>query len=183
MLNEVKHLGARRADARSNAMVWKRLFGARKDAETPTAPALPQPDEHGIVRRRPSAVDPAVQPRLDALRRRREMAAYDLDRAESARQEVNPWRERIALLDQSLDTIEDDLRALDDIPPLPPITLPETPIADVDVALAEPVAVSTEIQGVVDSVDMSKSPPVLSVNNTEYALDKIKRVVRSASLL
>lgn len=40
------------------------------------------------------------------------------------------------------------------------------------------VAVSTEIQGVVDSVDMTKTPPVLSVNNTEYALDKIKRVVR-----
>lgn len=50
-------------------------------------------------------------------------------------------------------------------------------------ASGQTVAVSTEIQGVVDSVDMSKSPPVLSVNNTEYALDRIKRVVRSASLL
>ncbi len=45
-------------------------------------------------------------------------------------------------------------------------------------ASGQTVAVSTEIQGVVDSVDMSKSPPVLSVNNTEYALDKIKRVTR-----
>lgn len=50
-------------------------------------------------------------------------------------------------------------------------------------ATGQAVAVSTEIQGVVDSVDMSKSPPVLSVNNTEYALDKIKRVVRAVSLL
>jgi flagellar basal-body rod modification protein FlgD len=50
-------------------------------------------------------------------------------------------------------------------------------------ATGQSVAVSTEIQGVVDAVDMAKSPPVLSVNNTEYALDKIKRVVRSASLL
>lgn len=50
-------------------------------------------------------------------------------------------------------------------------------------ASGQTVAVSTEVQGVVDSVDMSKSPPVLSVNNTEYALDKIKRVVRSTSLL
>jgi flagellar basal-body rod modification protein FlgD len=48
-------------------------------------------------------------------------------------------------------------------------------------ASGQPVAVSTEIQGIVDSVDMSKSPPVLLVNNTEYALDKIKRVVRSSS--
>jgi flagellar basal-body rod modification protein FlgD len=48
-------------------------------------------------------------------------------------------------------------------------------------ASGQSVAVSTEIQGIVDSVDMSKSPPVLLVNNTEYALDKIKRVVRSSS--
>jgi flagellar basal-body rod modification protein FlgD len=48
-------------------------------------------------------------------------------------------------------------------------------------ASGQTVAVSTEIQGIVDSVDMTKSPPVLSVNNTEYALDKIKRVVRSSS--
>lgn len=50
-------------------------------------------------------------------------------------------------------------------------------------AAGQTVAVSTEIQGVVDSVDLSKSPPTLSVNNTEYALDKIKRVVRQVSSL
>ena len=49
-------------------------------------------------------------------------------------------------------------------------------------ASGQAVAVSTEVQGVVDSVDMTKSPPVLSVNNTEYALDKIKRVVRQTGL-
>jgi flagellar basal-body rod modification protein FlgD len=48
-------------------------------------------------------------------------------------------------------------------------------------ASGQAVAVSTEVQGIVDSVDLSKSPPVLSVNNTEYDLDKIKRVVRSIS--
>ena len=126
-------------------MVWKRLFGKSKDAEPPAAPPLPHPDEHGVVRRRPPAADPAMQSRLDAMRRRREMAAYDLERAESARQEENPWRERMALLDQSLATIEEDLRALDDIPPLPPIALPETPIADVTVSLEEPVTISFAI--------------------------------------
>lgn len=50
-------------------------------------------------------------------------------------------------------------------------------------ASGQSVAVSTEVQGIVDSVDLSKSPPVLSVNNTEYALDKIKRVVRTISSL
>jgi flagellar basal-body rod modification protein FlgD len=50
-------------------------------------------------------------------------------------------------------------------------------------ATGQTVAVSTEIQGVVDSVDMTKNPPVLNVNNTNYELDKIKRVVRNTSLL
>lgn len=140
-VNEVKHLGAQRA-ARSEVMVWKRLFGKSPDAEPPPPPPLPQSDEHGVVRRRPPAADPAMQSRLDALRRRREMAAYDLERAELARQEENPWRERITLLDQSLITIEDDLRALDDVPPLPPISLPEIPITDIAVSLEEPVTVS-----------------------------------------
>ncbi len=144
-VNEVKHLGAQRADARSEAMVWKRFFGKSDDAEPPAPPALPQPDEHGIIRRRPPAADPAMQSRLDALRRRREMAAYDLERAELARQGENPWRERVALLDQSLITIEDDLRALDAIPPLSPFALPETPIADIAVSLEEPVSVSFTI--------------------------------------
>jgi len=45
-------------------------------------------------------------------------------------------------------------------------------------AAGQNVSVSTEVQGVVDSVDVSKTPPVLSVNNTDYSLDKIKRVVR-----
>ena len=40
------------------------------------------------------------------------------------------------------------------------------------------VAVATEVQGVVDSVDISKTPPLLSVAGKDYTLDKIKRVVR-----
>jgi len=48
-------------------------------------------------------------------------------------------------------------------------------------ASGQNIAVSTEVQGIVDSVDLTKSPPTLSINNTEYALDKIKRVVRSLS--
>jgi flagellar basal-body rod modification protein FlgD len=50
-------------------------------------------------------------------------------------------------------------------------------------ASGQAVTVSTEIQGIVDSVDLSKSPPTLMVGTTEYALDKIKRVVRHTSSL
>ena len=127
-------------------MAWKRLFGKNKDADPrASAPAAPEPDASGIVRRRPPAADPALQSRLDTLRQRRDMAAYDLDRALSARQPDNPWRERMELLDRSLATIEDDLRALDDMKTLPAIALPETPITDIGVRLEEPVNIAFTI--------------------------------------
>jgi hypothetical protein len=86
-----------------------------------------------------------MQSRLDALRQRRDMAAYDVERALAARQPENPWRERMELLDRSLATIEDDLQALDATVPLPPIPLPETPITDMEVRLEEPVSVTFTI--------------------------------------
>ena len=125
------------------SMAWKRLFGKQTNSDSSPAPATtPELDDSGIMRRRPPAADPAMQSRLDALRQRRDMAAYDLERALSARQPENPWRERMELLDRSLATIEDDLRALDTTPPLPVIPLPETPITDVEVRLEEPVSVA-----------------------------------------
>jgi flagellar basal-body rod modification protein FlgD len=33
----------------------------------------------------------------------------------------------------------------------------------------------------VDSVDLSQSPPVMSINGQNYTLDKIKRVVRQTT--
>ena len=43
------------------------------------------------------------------------------------------------------------------------------------------VAISTEVQGIVDSVDLTSSPPLLSIGGTSYTTDKIKRVVRPAT--
>ena len=124
-------------------MVWKRLFGRSREA--PSKPAAAAPDAGGVVRRRPPAADPAMQQRLDTLRQRRDMAAYDLERTVLAQQPENPWRERIELLDRSLATIEEDMRALDAAPRLPVFPLPETPITDIDVRLEEPIAVSFRI--------------------------------------
>ena len=45
-------------------------------------------------------------------------------------------------------------------------------------ASGKEVAVTTEIQAVVDSVDLSKDPPVLSINGKDYTADQVKRVVR-----
>jgi flagellar basal-body rod modification protein FlgD len=41
------------------------------------------------------------------------------------------------------------------------------------------VAVATEVEGPVDSVDLTKEPPLLSIAGQTYTLDKIKRVVRA----
>jgi len=45
----------------------------------------------------------------------------------------------------------------------------------------QPVAISTEVQAVVDSVDLTQNPPLLSINGQNYTMDKIKRIVRSGS--
>ena len=43
------------------------------------------------------------------------------------------------------------------------------------------VAVATEMQGVVEWVDLTKNPPLLSVGGQEFTLDKVKRVTATAS--
>ncbi|MBN8967833.1 MAG: flagellar biosynthesis protein FlgD [Rhizobiales bacterium] len=42
------------------------------------------------------------------------------------------------------------------------------------------VAISTEIQGVVDSVDLTANPALLSMGGNNYTVDQIKRVVRAS---
>lgn len=43
------------------------------------------------------------------------------------------------------------------------------------------VAISTEVQAVVNSVDLTQSPPLLSINGQNFTMDKIKRIVLPAS--
>ena len=45
-------------------------------------------------------------------------------------------------------------------------------------ASGQSVAIAPEVQGVVDSVDLTQNPPVLSIGTQTFTLDKIKRVVR-----
>jgi len=45
-------------------------------------------------------------------------------------------------------------------------------------ASGQTVSVPTEVEGLVDSVDMTQTPPVLSMGGQDYTIDKIKRVVR-----
>lgn len=59
--------------------------------------------------------------------------------------------------------------------------LPDGPYA-IAIAAADSsgqnVAISTQVHGVVDSVDVTQTPPVLSVNGQNITLDKIKQVFR-----
>ena len=48
-------------------------------------------------------------------------------------------------------------------------------------ASGQTTAVSTEIQGVVDSADLSQTPPVLSIGGQTFTIDKVKKVVRASS--
>jgi flagellar basal-body rod modification protein FlgD len=43
------------------------------------------------------------------------------------------------------------------------------------------VAISTEVQGTVDSVDLTASPALLSIGGKNYTVDQIKRVVKGAA--
>jgi flagellar basal-body rod modification protein FlgD len=45
-------------------------------------------------------------------------------------------------------------------------------------ATGSSVAISTEVRGTVDSVDLTQNPPVLSIGGQNFTLDKIKNVVR-----
>lgn len=44
-------------------------------------------------------------------------------------------------------------------------------------ATGQNVAMSSEIQGAVDSVDLTQSPPLLSIGGSSFTIDQIKRVV------
>lgn len=48
-------------------------------------------------------------------------------------------------------------------------------------AAGQPLAVSTLVEGLVDGVDLSQSPPLLSIGGQTFTLDKIKQVRRSGT--
>jgi flagellar basal-body rod modification protein FlgD len=48
-------------------------------------------------------------------------------------------------------------------------------------ATGQSVAIPTDIEGVVDSIDLTQTPPVLSIGAQTFTLDKIKRIVRAGA--
>jgi flagellar basal-body rod modification protein FlgD len=45
-------------------------------------------------------------------------------------------------------------------------------------ASGQAVAITTDVQGIVDSADVSETPPVLSIGELKFTIDQVKRVVR-----
>ncbi|MGI9255040.1 MAG: hypothetical protein ACR2J8_14955 [Thermomicrobiales bacterium] len=126
-----------------------RFWEREKDQETPVpelAPAaggrkLPPPRNAG------PAGKPEYAEAIAKLRKRKEQLGYDLERAESAHDPVNQWTERVALLDESLATIADDLAALKRIAPLPMLPVPGTPIERISATREEPSRVEFALGG------------------------------------
>jgi flagellar basal-body rod modification protein FlgD len=48
-------------------------------------------------------------------------------------------------------------------------------------ASGQPAAVSTEIQGVVDSVDLTQTPPTLSIGGQNFTVNQIKQIIRAGA--
>jgi flagellar basal-body rod modification protein FlgD len=48
-------------------------------------------------------------------------------------------------------------------------------------ASGQPVAISTEVEGIVDGADLTQSPPVLQMGGLTFTIDKIKRIVRPST--
>jgi flagellar basal-body rod modification protein FlgD len=46
-------------------------------------------------------------------------------------------------------------------------------------ANGQTVAITTDVQGIVDSADVTQTPPVLTIGELNFTLDQIKRVVRT----
>ncbi|HEV2129045.1 MAG TPA: hypothetical protein VGR22_10545 [Thermomicrobiales bacterium] len=127
-------------------MVWRRLFHRQpNDEQRPAA----QPDERTLpphlkeqLKQRPRRTGDAadLRRRLAALRKRRTDALYDIEQGELALEDDNPWKQRIELLGETLETVEADYAEAEEVEPGPYHPLPETPIEDMRVAIENDVA-------------------------------------------
>jgi hypothetical protein len=79
-----------------------------------------------------------AQQRLASLKRRRDGIMFDVEQAELARTADNPWRERMALLGETLKGVQSDVAALDREPRVVRPSLPPTQISISDVKPDDP---------------------------------------------
>ena len=125
-------------------------FWKRED-ETPPAPEEPAVISRFNIRPRTDLVGstlPASDERaklLAALQKQREGILFDVERARGAFEQDNPWRQRIAIINDALTAIEAEIGSAAPLSSAPGIDLPPTPIEDVEVVTEEPPLVSFRI--------------------------------------
>jgi hypothetical protein len=92
-----------------------------------------------------TVADPGKAEQLTRLRNRRETVLFDLEQAELALEPENPWRERVALLDEALAAVQSDReRAQRESEPAG-MPLPPTPIEEIATSEGPPPSVSFRI--------------------------------------
>jgi hypothetical protein len=82
-----------------------------------------------------------AQQRLASLTRRRDGILFDVEQAELARSADNPWRERMALLGETLKVVQNDIAALDREPRVVRPPLSPTPIIISEVTPDDPARI------------------------------------------
>jgi hypothetical protein len=111
--------------------------------------------------------------RLRRLLQRHADIAFDLAQAESARQPVNRWTERIDQLNDAIAQAQADLAAATPKPvDRQPVALPETPIETVEVRQADP---ATVVLRAGDTVLQYREEPDWAERGHQIALPQLQR--------
>ncbi len=132
-------------------MVWRRIFQPEDEPETHDG-AQDQPAEQPQravpphlaarlnlqPRHTGSAAD--LRRRLTRLENQREQTQFDIAQGELALEDDNPWKQRVALLSETLETVEADRKRVEHIDPEPYWQVPPVPITDPSVRIENDVA-------------------------------------------
>ncbi len=130
-------------------MVWRRMFhndpapdeSSAGDPEKPKRQIPPHLAQRlDIQAGEPRDPEQELRRRLARLRNQHTATLYDIEQGELALEDDNPWKRRVALLTEALETVESDYREAEQIEPGPFHQLPETPVTDFAVEMNNDVA-------------------------------------------
>lgn len=120
---------------------WERPSEPSTPSARPTATPRRTAPAGEIIRPEQIASSGAPDPqRLATLKRRRETLLFDVEQSELATQPENPWRDRIALLNETMANVSADLAALNP-PRIDRPSFPATPVTIEEVRWEDPATV------------------------------------------
>lgn len=132
-------------------MVWRRLFhggdepekpadGGEERGERPARTVPPHIAQRLNLQPRQPGAQVDLRRRHARLENQREQTLYDIAQGELALEDDNPWKRRIALLTETLETVEADRERAERVEPGPFWPVPATPITDIAVTVENDVA-------------------------------------------